>query len=150
MSESDGEVHDTDAGLYGEILSTACNQTLQRQLHTVASAEQSRAADRMHFEGLLDQLAETVTAGYVEKVRTAAAEGQRSAELFDFDGGDKMEGTDHSLLFLTKGPRRQGQDFFLRLGLLPFMTRVWLIVRPFEPEMTYDPEANENVVSVRW
>lgn len=146
----DSESGDEVSPVYTEALSVSCSHAVKRQLAAVAKGEQTRAADRLHYDELLDQLVGEVTEGYVDKVKKAAAEGLRTAELFDFDGGDKMEGTEHSLLFLTKGPRRQGQDFFLRLGLLPFMTRVWLVVRPFEPELSYDPEANENVVSVRW
>lgn len=149
-SESEDDQPSEVSPVFAEALSTSCSHVLKRQLAAVAKGEQSRAADRLHYDELLDQLVEEVTEGYVDKVKKAAAEGLRTAELFDFDGGDKMEGTEHSLLFLTKGPRRQGQDFYLRLGLLPFMTRVWLVVRPFEPELSYDPEANENVVSVRW
>lgn len=153
MSSSSGEVSSAQNGLpdaYEQALLMTCETENSRRLCSAAEAEQTREKDRQHFDGILDRLVQKVTADYKDKVISAAREGQRSVEVFVFDGGDKMEGTEHSLLFLLRGPRRQGQEFFLRLGLLPFMARMWQQVRPFDVDMTYEPEGNLNTLRLKW
>ena len=121
-----------------------------RLIRRAEEQEESREADIAHFDALLDELVATVTEDFREKFKEAASAGHRSAELYAFDGGDKFGDSDHSLLFLIKGPRRQGDAFFLNLGLLPFTTRAYLAVRPFKIDLAYDPEANENTVLLKW
>ena len=135
---------------YSNALTVSSQAELKRKLAQVGKAEESRQADVLHYDTLLNELVKEVSDGFAEKVMAAATDGKRSTELYSFDGGAKFQETDHSLLFLTKGPRKQGQDFFLRLGLIPFAARLWQVVRPFETEMVYDPEGNENNIMLRW
>ena len=138
------------SGCYEQALQLSFQKDIEKK---IAEAEKSRAdqtSDALHYTKLLDQLVQEVTEGYEEKVMAAAREGLRSADLYVFDGGDTLAETDQALLFLVKGPRRYGQDFFLRLGVLPFPARVYQIVKPFEFRASYNPEANENVLSLTW
>jgi len=149
MSESGssvGAVPDT----YTKAIELACEADVARKTEHARKTEDGRQTDKMHFDKLLDDLVKTIAEGYEAKVMEAAGSGKRLVDLFVFDGADKYGDTDHSLLFLIKGPRRHGQDFFLRLGILPFMARMWQVVRPFDVDMVYDPEANENTIILRW
>lgn len=123
---------------------------VDRRLESAAAAEKDRQANAVLFDGLLDKLVAQVKDGYEEKVEAAVADGDRITEVFCFDGSERLEGTDHSILFLAKGPRRQGQDYFLRLGVMPFLPRLYHAVRPFDVSLRYIPEANENIVSLSW
>lgn len=146
MSE-DGEC---TARAYTDALTASTQAELKRRIAQADKAEENREADAMHYNQLLDDLVKEVSSGYVEKVMEAAEDGKRSVEVYSFDGGAKFGDSEHSLLFLTKGPRKLGQDFFLRLGIIPFNARLWQAVRPFEMEMVYDPEGNENNIRLKW
>lgn len=138
------------SSVYSKAVNLSHTQELAKRLEQVEKSESSRDADILHYTKILRDLVEEVTQDYQEQVMQAAAEGKRHVEIYSFPGDAKFQDTQHSILFLTKGPRRHGQDFFLRLGILPFLAQVWQVVRPFETEMRYDPEGNENNIILRW
>lgn len=138
------------SSVYDKAVNLSCTQEVERRLDQVAKTESSRDADILHYTQVLADLVQEVTEDYKAQVLHAAAEGKRHVEIYSFPGDAKFRDTQHSILFLTKGPRRHGQDFFLRLGVLPFLAQVWQAVRPFETEMRYDPEGNENNIILRW
>ena len=123
---------------------------LRKRIESADAAEENRQADIRLYNDLLDRLVSTVAKDHLDEVREASQEGKRTAELYIFDGAQKFEDTEHSILFLTKGPRRQGQDFFLKLGILPFLARLYQVVHPFDVDLQYVPEANENIISLSW
>lgn len=145
-AQEEGECDD----VYTTAMTISSTSELSKKLAAFESAEDTRLADVLHYKNILQELVEEVTRDYKAQVLSAAEEGKRYVEIYSFPGDAKFKDTDHSLLFLTKGPRRLGQDFFLRLGLLPFLALVWQVVRPFETELRYDPEANDNSIVLRW
>lgn len=146
QAKEEGECDD----VYITAMNISSTSELNKKLAAFESAEDTRLTDILHYKNMLRELVEEVTEDYKTQVLSAAEEGKRHVEIYSFPGDAKFKDTDHSLLFLTKGPRRLGQDFFLRLGLLPFLSQVWQIVRPFEAELRYDPESNDNSIVLRW
>ena len=135
---------------YEAVVRRVVQNDLDKRIEAVTAADKSREHDIELFDSLLTELVEVASEDFIEKVDAASQEGHRNAEVFVFDGADKFKDTDFSILFLIKGPKRQGQDFFLRLGLLPFMARMYQAVRPFDVTMEYLPESNENIVRLGW
>ena len=135
---------------FTDAVEIATKAEVERLLDSVRTASETREEKAKEISGLLDELVEEVAAGYEQKVRDASAEGKTCAELYYFDGAAKYKETDYSLLFLTKGPKSQQQNYFIRLGVLPFLGKLYARVYPFDVDMQYLPESNENIVSISW
>lgn len=133
-----------------DVQKTVSTAELDKRCAAIIKAERGRQADKVLFDDLLDRLVTTVTDGYLAKIHAARLEGARSAELFEFEGDERFEDTDYSLLFLTKGPRKGQSDHFLRLNVMPFLPRLYHVVHPYNVDMTYFPETNLNVVNITW
>lgn len=137
----------SNLGHYTATLTRLCETELKSRVEAVQRAAAGRAKERADFDALLDRLVALVSRDLLTAVEEAEAEGSKKAELFCFDGSDKFEDGEHSILFLVKGPRKQQQEFFLNLGLLPFLPRLFQVTWPYKVEHEYLPESNENIIS---
>ena len=128
-------------------LTRLCQAELEAKVEAVQRAAAGRAKERADFDALLDRPVALVSKDFLATVEEAQAEGSKKAELFCFDGSDKFEDGEHSILFLVKGPRKLQQEFFHNLGLLPFLPRLYQVTWPYRVEHAYLPESNENIIS---
>lgn len=135
---------------FSEAVELACQAEVKRVLDTARSSADARTGLADELSGILDELVDEVAEGFQEKVREASLAGKTSAELYYFDGSAKFKDTDYSILFLTKGPKTHQQNHFIRLGVLPFLGKLYAKVHPFDVDMQYFPESNENIVSICW
>lgn len=148
---ADGQTTVTDAlTAFTDAVQQAAKTEAERLLESARTASSTREEKAREISTLLDELVDEVAADYQQKVRDASAEGKTWAELYYFDGAAKYKDTDYSLLFLTKGPKSQQQNYFVRLGVLPFLGKLYAKVNPFDVDMQYLPESNENIVSISW
>lgn len=142
-----GELTAPNLRHYTATLTRLSETDLQSRLQAVEKAATERAKERASFDATLDRLVALVSKDFLTAIDEAEGEGRKKAELFCFDGSDKFEDGEHSILFLVKGPRKLQQEFFHNLGLLPFLPRLYQVTWPYKVEHEYLPESNENIIS---
>jgi len=109
--------------------------------------------------GLETEVAELfnlITAGWKDKVSTAASEGRSYANLFQYDGNSE-NGKRYS--FLLRGPRNLSQRFFYQRGVTPLVSRLetffggegFVVAHKYFGRPRKDEEkALGNVIELRW
>lgn len=144
----EGDVTATMA-LFSDALRSSHAAELDGRLEAARKAEAARAQTAEKIDSALEALVDEVCEGFRDKVTKAVEAGQKSTEIFVFAGDDRFD-DEYSYLFLVNGPKRARRDYFDKLYVMPFMARLYRRVRPFEPSLTYIPEANENIVTLTW
>jgi len=132
--------------LYERAVRASYEAAIQSNLEDFAVyGEQARVKAKTAEEATA-ALLKTALEGLDDKVMEAARAGETAATLLEFEGSERFD-EENSLLYLVKGPRREGKEFFTTLGVIPFVDRLQLAIQPFRVQLTYDQETNMNFVS---
>ncbi len=138
------------AELYAEAVALSAQACVQAQKQAEDRERELARKTALAQDALVAQ----VLASAPVAVRAAASQGERSAVVLEFGGGDVYGAAEEeqlSYLYLLKGPRESARRRELTAyGFEPLLMRLRRTLVPFRVDHVWEQATNVNYISVSW